>query len=129
MTPKQPASTADPQHSPTQADHQAQREARWRKVWASRAWPAWGWWPLSQVYGGLLALRRLAYARGWLRATCVPCPVLVVGNVIAGGAGKTPTTIALVQHLQARGVRVGVISRGPGRQAAPRSARPWPRSD
>jgi tetraacyldisaccharide 4'-kinase len=41
--------------------------------------------------------------------------VLVVGNVVAGGSGKTPVVIALVQHLRARGVRVGVISRGYGR--------------
>ncbi len=114
MKPEPPATTAPSQ--PSQADRQAQREAHWRRVWASRAWPAWGWWPLSQVYGGLLALRRLGYARGWFKSTRVPCPVLVVGNVIAGGAGKTPTTIALVQHLQAAGLQVGVVSRGHGGQ-------------
>jgi tetraacyldisaccharide 4'-kinase len=41
--------------------------------------------------------------------------VIVVGNVIAGGSGKTPVVMALVQHLQARGFVVGVISRGYGR--------------
>jgi tetraacyldisaccharide 4'-kinase len=43
-------------------------------------------------------------------------PVIVVGNVVAGGAGKTPLTMALVNHLQQRGWRVGVISRGHGRK-------------
>jgi tetraacyldisaccharide 4'-kinase len=43
--------------------------------------------------------------------------VLVVGNVIVGGAGKTPTVISIVKHLQARGLYVGVISRGYGRSS------------
>jgi tetraacyldisaccharide 4'-kinase len=41
--------------------------------------------------------------------------VVVIGNVVAGGAGKTPMVIATVQHLKARGLRVGVVSRGYGR--------------
>ncbi len=42
-------------------------------------------------------------------------PLIVVGNVMAGGVGKTPAVIAIVQHLQARGLNVGVVSRGYGR--------------
>ena len=43
-------------------------------------------------------------------------PVIVVGNVVAGGAGKTPVVMAIVRHLEARGIRTGVISRGYGRR-------------
>ena len=71
--------------------------------------------PLSWLYGALIALRRLAYRRGWRPSQHPGIPVIVVGNVVAGGAGKTPTTIALVQHLQALGLAVGVVSRGHGR--------------
>ncbi|MDI1342360.1 tetraacyldisaccharide 4'-kinase [Polaromonas sp.] len=72
-------------------------------------------WPLSRLYGLLAELRRLAFRAGYFRSERLPVPVLVVGNVVAGGAGKTPAVIALVQHLQARGLRVGVVSRGYGR--------------
>ena len=72
--------------------------------------------PLSWLYGALMGLRRLAYRWGWLPAQRVPATVIVVGNVVAGGAGKTPTTIALVQHLRQAGWTVGVVSRGHGRQ-------------
>ena len=71
-------------------------------------------WPISVVYGTLMALRRWLYAAGWLTIHRLPVPVIVVGNVVVGGAGKTPTVIALVKHLQAKGWRPGVVSRGHG---------------
>jgi tetraacyldisaccharide 4'-kinase len=89
---------------------------RLRSAWATRGALACALWPLSLVYGALVALRRAAFAVGLLRGERLPVPVIVVGNVVAGGAGKTPLVIALVQHLQARGLHPGVVSRGYGRR-------------
>ena len=85
------------------------------RIWLQRSPMAWLLRPLSWLYGGLVRLRQLAFGQGWIRSGHPGIPVIVVGNVVVGGAGKTPTTIALVQHLQARGLRVGVVSRGHGR--------------
>lgn len=87
------------------------------RAWAQRGAASVALWPLSLLYRALVGLRRRLYRIGWLRSTRLPVPVIVVGNVVAGGAGKTPVTIALVQHLQARGLRPGVVSRGYGRSS------------
>jgi tetraacyldisaccharide 4'-kinase len=72
-------------------------------------------WPLSQVYKCLAFVHKSLYRIGLLKTQKVSVPVIVVGNITAGGGGKTPTVIALVQHLQAQNINVGVISRGYGR--------------
>ncbi len=72
-------------------------------------------WPISQLYGALVLMRRLFYRYGFLRSESAGVPTIIIGNVVAGGAGKTPLVIALVRHLRAKGLRVGVISRGYGR--------------
>lgn len=74
------------------------------------------WWArlLAGLYGWVTNGRRGLYRRGWLRTTRLPVPVVVVGNLTAGGAGKTPLVIALVEALQARGFKPGVVSRGYG---------------
>lgn len=72
--------------------------------------------PLSWLYGTLVAVRRWLYLKGLLEQQKLPIPVIVVGNVMVGGVGKTPITIALVQHLTAQGWAVGVLSRGYGRK-------------
>ena len=91
---------------------------RLRGAWQHRGALALALWPMSLLYGMLTALRRALYRTGLLRSERLPVPVIVVGNVIAGGAGKTPVTLAVVRHLQARGWRPGVIARGYGRATA-----------
>ncbi|MFT3814827.1 MAG: tetraacyldisaccharide 4'-kinase [Acidovorax sp.] len=87
-----------------------------RRAWRTRGALAWALRPVSWVYGGLTGLRRALYRIGILKTHHAGVPVIVVGNVIAGGAGKTPVTLAVVQYLRAQGFRPGVISRGYGRR-------------
>lgn len=78
--------------------------------------------PLSWLYGSLQRRARRANER---RAQTIPqpaCPVVVVGNLIVGGAGKTPTTLAVLQALGDAGYTPGVVSRGHGGRNAGASA-------
>lgn len=73
---------------------------------------------VSVPYGAAVALRRWVYRRGLLRRHHPGVPVIVVGNVVAGGSGKTPLTVAVIERLRAAGWTPGVASRGYGRTDA-----------
>lgn len=73
--------------------------------------------PLAWLFGAVAALRRRLHESGLLRTQRVDAPVIVVGNLIAGGAGKTPVVIALVELLRRRGYTPGIVSRGYGGHA------------
>ncbi|EEK2597609.1 tetraacyldisaccharide 4'-kinase, partial [Salmonella enterica subsp. enterica serovar Enteritidis] len=88
------------------------------RIWSGES-PLWRLLlPLSWLYGLVSGAIRLSYKLGFKRAWRAPVPVVVVGNLTAGGNGKTPVVIWLVEKLQQRGVRVGVVSRGYGGKAA-----------
>jgi tetraacyldisaccharide 4'-kinase len=72
--------------------------------------------PLAWAYRAVVALRHAYFARWPGAVQRLPVPMVVVGNWIVGGAGKTPAVIALVQALRAAGWTPGVISRGYGRR-------------
>ena len=85
------------------------------QAWNHRGLLAWLLWPISLLYGLAVAVRRWQFREGIEETSRLPVRVIVVGNVVAGGAGKTPVVMAVVKHLQARGLTVGVVSRGYGR--------------
>jgi tetraacyldisaccharide 4'-kinase len=73
--------------------------------------------PLSGLYGGVAGLRNALFDRGVLSSRRLTQPVISVGNLSAGGAGKTPFVIALGELLKARGIPFDVLSRGYGRKS------------
>ncbi len=91
-------------------------EAALQRAWLRRGPTALALWPLSVVFKTVVALRRALYRWQLLKPQMLPVPVVVVGNLITGGAGKTPAVMAVVRRLLACGHRPGIISRGHGRR-------------
>lgn len=87
------------------------------RIWSGKSWLRWPLLPLSLLYGLITGLIRLTYRLGLRRAWRAPVPVVVVGNLTAGGSGKTPVVVWLTEQLQQRGIKVGIVSRGYGGKA------------
>lgn len=92
-----------------------QKASGWPSFWLTGQQPPWWARVLEGVYCAMLGLKGFAYRTGWLKTIYLPVPVLVVGNRVVGGTGKTPLLMALIPILQAEGWRVGIVSRGYGR--------------
>ena len=85
------------------------------RAWEERGLASTALLPLAWAYGAVTAIRRGLYRHGGLASTRLPVPVVVVGNLVAGGAGKTPAVLAVVTLLERHGWHPGVVSRGYGR--------------
>ncbi|MGQ0286001.1 tetraacyldisaccharide 4'-kinase [Pasteurellaceae bacterium 22721_9_1] len=87
------------------------------KFWYSHSFISYLLLPFSLIFFIISKLRRFLFQSGILKSYKAPVPVIVVGNLSVGGNGKTPVTIWLVQQLQQKGIKCGVISRGYGSQS------------
>lgn len=88
---------------------------RWvHRVWYEDARFGWLLIPLSGLFWVIMTMRRWCYRTRFFQVRRLPVPVIVVGNITAGGTGKTPTTIWLARELAGRGFSPGIVSRGYG---------------
>src|SRR5690242_5154715 len=71
--------------------------------------------PLTPLYAAALAAKRLAFRLGWPKQRRLAHPVISIGSVSAGGAGKTPVVMMLAEMLRRRGYAVSILTRGFGR--------------
>jgi tetraacyldisaccharide 4'-kinase len=91
--------------------------------WASRGAIAWLLWPASLVFGLVVFFRRLFFRFRLLKSHSAGIPVIVVGNLSAGGSGKTPLVLRIAEVLREHGWKPGIVSRGYGGSAdGPREA-------
>jgi len=77
--------------------------------------------PVSWLFCFLVVLRRFLYQARLLKIHTLDIPIVIIGNITAGGSGKTPLVIWMVELLRSRGYKPGIVSRGYGGKA-----RHWP---
>ncbi len=75
---------------------------------------SWGLYPVSLLFRSVVWVRKLCYGKNLISSWRSPVPIVVVGNITVGGAGKTPLIIALSECLKGRGLKVGIVTRGYG---------------
>lgn len=92
-------------------------EAFFNNVWYGKSFWFVVFLPLTIVFALIASLRRVLYRNGILSSENVTVPVVVVGNIAVGGAGKTPVTLWLAQYLKSKGMNPAIISRGYGGEA------------
>ncbi|HSH08573.1 MAG TPA: tetraacyldisaccharide 4'-kinase [Burkholderiales bacterium] len=92
------------------------------RAWYRGGVLAWLLWPASLAFRSVVFLRRLLYRLRLLRSTRVDVPVVVIGNLVVGGSGKTPLVLWVAEHLVRAGWSPAIVSRGyGGRGEAPRA--------
>ncbi len=84
------------------------------RAWYENHPVKWLLLPLNILFWLISSIRRMAYKVKLFNQPKLPLPVVIVGNIGVGGNGKTPVVIYLVEQLIAKGIKVGVISRGYG---------------
>jgi len=82
------------------------------KFWYRRGAFAWLLWPAGVLFGWVAFFRRIFYQLRIFRSSHPGIPVIVVGNITAGGSGKTPLVLWIAEFLRAKGWSPGIISRG-----------------
>ena len=93
------------------------------RYWYRRGLAAWLLWPASVLFAVAAGTRRMLYRLRLLPSAHPGIPVIVVGNLTAGGTGKTPLVIWIAEHLKRKGWSPAIVSRGYGaRIETPRAA-------
>ena len=92
--------------------------------WSSRGALAWLLWPVSLAFGAVVFFRRLFFKLHLFKSHKAGIPVIVVGNLVAGGSGKTPLVLRIAELLREHKWKPGIVSRGYGGAAAGKSGAP-----